>query len=80
MVAGRRGTKGLEAKARLAPEPMDAADFVAAERPIAQPVARAHAADHPELFAPVEAGPVASESCGPLPAAPGGRGRASRKR
>ena len=68
-MAGRRAGRELSVRRVLSPQPMAAVDLEAAERLLAQLVARAFAADHPALFAPPEHGALAVETSGPSPAA-----------
>ena len=55
--------------ARIAAEPLPAAEWDAAERLLAELIARAYAADHPELFGPRLSEVVENEKSGPSPAA-----------
>ena len=74
---------------RIAAEPMPVEEWQAAESLLARLVARAYAADHPELFRPAVAPNESQESSGPpaaaaavagaLPANAGGPDKESRE-
>lgn len=64
-----RSVRRLTIRTRIASEAMPAADLDAAERIVARLVARAYAAEHPELFGPRLSQIVHTEDSGPPAAA-----------
>jgi len=76
--AGMTTRRRFTYRASIAPGPMPTADFEASERVLARLIARAYAADHPELFGARErttaSGPPAAAAAvaGAPPASAGG--------
>ena len=68
-MASQRKRRQLTITCRIAAEPISPGEWEAAERLLAELIARAYAADHPELFGPCLSEVLENEKSGPSPAA-----------
>ena len=68
-VAKRRARQPIRFTATIAREPMPQHEWVAVQDLLARMIARAYAAEHPELFRPVVAPSEVTEDSGPPAAA-----------